>query len=80
MASGKTKSPFVGAERHHWNYNRDHYKDVIWLTKKHHMKAHRFIIYDQEQMKYRRFDTGELLDTKERHENFIRHCIESKKD
>jgi len=71
---------FIGAERHHWSYNKEHYKDVISLTKKDHMKAHRFIIYDQERMMYRRYDTNELLDTKESHNLFIRYCIEFKPD
>tara|TARA_R110000868_G_C10512418_1_gene732232 strand:+ start:94 stop:612 length:519 start_codon:yes stop_codon:yes gene_type:complete len=71
---------FEGAERHHWSYNEEHYKDVIWLTKKDHMKGHRFLIYDQERMMYRRFDTNELLDTKEIHLEFIKDCIKNKKD
>lgn len=78
--SGNLKKPFDSAEKHHWSYNEQHYKDVIWVTKKHHSKAHRFIIYDQEQMMYRRFDTNELLDTKERHQKFIEWCIENKED
>ena len=44
------------------------------------MKAHRFIVYDQERMMYRRYDTNELLDTKEKHESFILFCIENKED
>jgi len=67
--------PFEGAEKHHWSYNEEHYKDIIWLSKKEHMKAHRFIIYDQEQMMYRRTDNNELLYTKEHHENYIKHKI-----
>lgn len=67
-------------ELHHWSYNEEHYKDVIELSKRDHAKAHRFIIYDQERFMYRRFDTNELLDTKERHEHFIRWCIENKED
>lgn len=78
--SGKMKKPFDSAEKHHWSYKEEHYKDVIWLTKKHHMKAHRFLIYDQERFMYRRFDTMELLDTKERHEEFILNCIKTKED
>lgn len=74
------KKPFEGAESHHWSYNENHYKDVIWLSKKQHMKGHRFIIYDQERKMYRRYDTNELLDTKELHELFIRWCIENKED
>lgn len=72
--------PFDNAERHHWSYNESHYKDVIWLTKKEHMKAHRFIIYDQLFFKYRRIDTGHLLLTKEEHEKYIKHCIINNED
>jgi hypothetical protein len=78
--SGKIKSPQPGLEKHHWSYNEEHYKDLIFLTKKHHMKAHRFIVYDQERMMYRMYDTNELLDTKEKHESFILFCIENKED
>ena len=80
LASGKIKKPFDGAEKHHWSYNEEHYKDVIWLSKRQHMKAHRFIIYDQEQMMYRRYDNNVLLDTKETHEAFIKLCIETLED
>jgi hypothetical protein len=72
--------PFEEAEKHHWSYNEEHFKDVIWLTKKEHMKGHRFIIYDQERKMYRRIDTNELLDTKEKHERWIKYCIENKED
>lgn len=78
--SRNLKKPFECAEKHHWSYNEEHAKDVIWLTKKHHMKAHRFIVYDQERMMYRRYDTNELLHTKEVHEAFIKMCIETKED
>lgn len=74
------KKPFDCAEKHHWSYLEEHWVDVIWLTKKHHMKAHRFIVYDQERMMYRRCDTNELLDTKEKHQAFITYCIENKED
>jgi hypothetical protein len=67
-------------ERHHWSYNEEHFKDIVWLTKKEHMKAHRFLIYDQERKMYRRHDTNELLDTKERHELFIRENIKTRED
>jgi hypothetical protein len=78
--SASIKPPELGLERHHWSYNEEHYKDLIFVTKKHHMKAHRFIIYDQERMMYRRCDTGELLNTKEKHQSFIFYCIENKED
>jgi hypothetical protein len=60
---------------HHWSYNIEHAKDVIDMKVSDHHKAHRFIIYDQERMMYRRFDTNELLDTKEKHLEFINFCI-----
>lgn len=55
-----------GNHLHHWSYNQEHYKDVIELSVKEHNKLHRFIVYDQERMMYRKLD-GELLDTKEKH-------------
>lgn len=70
----------AGFEGHHWSYNDEHVKDVIALSKKDHNKAHRFIVYDQEQMMYRRYDTNELLNTKEKHETFIRWCITNLED
>lgn len=69
-----------GMHRHHWSYNEEHYKDIIPLIPKEHGKAHRFIIYDQERFMFRRYDTNELLDTKEKHEKFIRWCIENLED
>ena len=72
--------PFEDAEKHHWSYNLEHVKDVIWLTKKDHNKAHRFIIYDQERFMYRRYDNNILLDTIESHETFIRACIVNEED
>lgn len=66
-------------EKHHWSYCIEDAKDVIFLTKSDHSKAHRFIIYDQERMKYRRIDTLELLDTKESHYEYISYCIKHKK-
>lgn len=70
----------LGKERHHWCYHKEYWKDIIQLTKKEHMKAHRFIIYDQERFMYRRYDTNELLDTKEKHYDFIKWCIENRED
>jgi hypothetical protein len=78
--SGSLKKPYYDAEKHHWSYNKEHYKDVIWISKKQHMKAHRFIIYDQERMMYRTFDTNILLDTKEKHSDFIFKCIIDEED
>lgn len=65
---------------HHWSYNIEHAKDVIELNTQHHAKAHRFLIYDQERFMYRRIDTMELLDTREKHEAYIFDCIANKPD
>jgi hypothetical protein len=80
IACQRIKPPKTGLEKHHWSYNEEHYKDLVFITKKQHMKAHRFIVYDQERMMYRRYDTNELLDTKEKHESFIFYCIEHEED
>lgn len=70
----------TGFHKHHWSYNRVHWRDIIILTEKSHKKAHRFLVYDQEQMMYRRFDNNVLLDTKERHVEFIEFCIKNYED
>jgi hypothetical protein len=67
-----------GFEGHHWSYNDNHLKDVIHLTTKDHNKAHRFLIYDKDLKMYRRKDNQILLDTRELHEEYILHCIETK--
>jgi hypothetical protein len=74
----RLKASIKGNEVHHWSYNKEHHKDTIELSPKDHKKAHRFIVYDQERMMYRRFDTNELLNTKDSHEEFILDCIRNK--
>lgn len=79
LKSQNIKPLFDGAEKHHWSYNENDFKDVIQLSKKDHMKAHRFIVYDQERKMYRTL-SGELLDTRERHESYIIEMINTKSD
>tara|TARA_R110001632_G_scaffold67337_1_gene158170 strand:+ start:127 stop:660 length:534 start_codon:yes stop_codon:yes gene_type:complete len=69
------KPKIKGNHLHHWSYNKEHVKDVIELTVNEHNKAHRFIIYDQERMMYRKCDNMELLDTKEKHYLYIQNKI-----
>lgn len=69
----KIKVP-PGTERHHWSYNIDHILDIIPLTKLDHMTIHRYIVYDQERMMFRGV-SGELLDTKEIHIQYISQFI-----
>lgn len=80
-AYNKTRCMSIaGKELHHWSYNKEHHKDIIYLDRKDHRKAHRFMIYDQEQMMYRRFDNNILLDNKEAHVKFINYCLKKFKD
>jgi DNA-binding Lrp family transcriptional regulator len=69
----------INGHNHHWSYCEEHIKDVIDLSIKDHLKAHRFIIYDQERMMYRTLD-GILLDTKERHLKYIMDKIKNEED
>ena len=38
---------FDKAQKHHWSYNNEHFKDVIWLTRADHNKCHIFIYYNK---------------------------------
>ncbi len=55
---------------HHWSYNDEHFKDIIELDYKFHAFIHRFIKYDQSYKMYRN-NLEELLDTKEKHLQYI---------
>lgn len=63
-----------GIDFHHWSYRQEHYKDTLELPKKDHAKAHRFLVYDQKQLMYRTL-TGTLLDTKRKHDAYIKSKI-----
>lgn len=78
LAKKSMKSKIKGNELHHWSYNKEHHKDVIELSVLEHKKAHRYMIYDQERMMYRRVDNMELLDTKAKHIEFIDSLIDKK--
>ncbi len=57
--------------RHHWSYNKEHHKDVIEVSCKHHHLAHRYLEYDQEFKMYRTLEDLTLLDTKEKHIEYL---------
>lgn len=63
---------------HHWSYNKGHETDCIKLLPQEHRRAHRFLIFDEEALMYRRCDTMELLDTRERHEAFLNEYVSTK--
>lgn len=57
---------------HHWNYN--FMKDIIVMDEKDHRYIHTFLILDESTLCFKT-TTGELLDTKEAHENYIKFII-----
>jgi len=62
-----------GYHKHHWSYNENHYKDIIVLDVSTHHKLHRFLVYDQNFKKYRKIDNNELIDTKDKHIEYINY-------
>lgn len=72
--SASLKPLIKGNELHHWNYNIEFAKDVIELTQKDHAKIHRFIKYDQKTFMYKDLN-GNLLDTREKHEELINKVL-----
>lgn len=65
----------TGFHGHHWSYREEHWKDIIKMDSTDHLNLHRFLVYDQERMQYRRSDNSELLDTREAHENYIQEVL-----
>jgi hypothetical protein len=68
-----------GYELHHWSYNVEHKLDTILISKVDHYRIAKFIEYVPERRMYKRKDTGQLLDTKELHEAYIREVISGHK-
>lgn len=68
--SRKFKLP-KGIELHHWNYNDDFLEDVFILSVKEHRKAHAFLTLDVEKRLFYVKNQDILLDTKEKHEEFL---------
>lgn len=60
-----------GFQLHHWSYEFEHLKDTIPMETSDHKTVHKFIVYDQERKAYRRYDNNVLLDTKQKHIDFI---------
>ena len=57
-------------EAHHWNYNEGYERDVFILSNSNHKKVHLQMFLDIEFLLYRT-KTGELLETKQKHEMYI---------
>lgn len=62
-----------GNHHHHWSYNFEHAADVILIQAKEHRRLHKFIVYHDDSKFFRRRDTMELLDTKEKHLQLMEH-------
>lgn len=58
-------------ERHHWSYNKEHWKDIFALSIPLHNKVHRYMSYDPE-TKFYKTNEGTLLDSRIKHGQFIR--------
>lgn len=66
--SRKYKTP-KGIELHHWSYNDEHLEDVVLMKRSEHKKLHSKLTLD---FNKRIFKTDyAILDTKEKHLNFI---------
>jgi len=59
-------------ELHHWSYSDENIRDVILLNRSSHKRLHSLLTIDIEKRCYFISDTKELLDTKEKHVNFIK--------
>lgn len=58
-------------ELHHWNYNDDYLEDVFILNIKDHKNLHNSLFLDLEKRVFY-LDDGTYLDTKEKHEEYIK--------
>jgi len=61
-----------GFECHHWNYNSDYFEDVFILETKQHRQAHSFLKFDFD-LKVFISDDNFILDTKEKHFNYLKN-------
>ncbi len=64
-----------GMINHHWSYLEENILDVIVVTVDDHYKLHRFISYVQLNMCYKVIESGLLLDTKEKHLEFLNKLL-----
>jgi hypothetical protein len=60
-----------GIEAHHWSYANENLKDVFFLTRKEHKRAHTLLVLNIEKRLFYGLN-NELLDTKEKHENYLK--------
>jgi len=63
-----------GKQNHHWSYSEENALDVIFLNHTDHAFIHRNLVYNTILFCYETLD-GELLDTREKHEAYIKELI-----
>jgi hypothetical protein len=63
-----------GKHAHHWSYQREHFKDVLFMDDSEHKRFHRHLEYDEDEKMYRTSD-GELLDTREKHRKYAESIL-----
>lgn len=71
--SRNRKAP-KGCEQHHWSYDPKHFKDTILLDRVDHRRLHTKILKTQDGNFYKIKDDGKVLDTKQKHLEFIGKC------
>jgi len=65
-----------GYNLHHWSYKIENANNVFILSILEHNLIHRFLIYNQELMCYYDKRNNNLLDTREKHDNFIKEMLQ----
>lgn len=64
----------AGFHYHHWSYQKQDAIDVFKLTVQDHMRVHRYMVYDEDQLRYRRLD-GMLLDTRDASQRYYDYVL-----
>lgn len=59
-------------EAHHWNYNDEYLRDVFVMEASPHKILHTYLTLDIDKRVFFVTETKELLDTKDKHKNFIK--------
>lgn len=60
-----------GKHAHHWSYQENKRLCVFWLTPGFHAFIHSYLTYNSAILVFEDKDTGVLLDTRQKHEQFI---------
>jgi hypothetical protein len=63
-----------GQHYHHWSYRHNDGADVFVFPRETHFRLHRYMVYDEEQMCYRRLD-GMLLDTRDAAQRYYDYVL-----